>query len=189
MFLSTTVVNVIERPDGVKIGACFIAGIILISLLSRLMRAFELRVTDVHLDEMVERFVRDIASRKIRLSANESDAGHKAEYRDKIEQIRSDNDLPDQEDFVFVEVTVTGPSEFEAGLVARGEVMHARYRILTLRVVVRPQRPGRAAPALPRHDRPHPAHLLRVDRGELPALLPHRPGRPDRPEPSRSART
>ncbi|MFB9485549.1 amino acid transporter, partial [Streptomyces filamentosus] len=29
VFLYTTVVNVIERPDGVKIGACFIAGIIL----------------------------------------------------------------------------------------------------------------------------------------------------------------
>jgi hypothetical protein len=34
-----TVVNVIERLDGVKVGACFIAGIILTSLLSRLMRA------------------------------------------------------------------------------------------------------------------------------------------------------
>ena len=29
VFLYTTVANVIERPDGVKIGACFIAGIIL----------------------------------------------------------------------------------------------------------------------------------------------------------------
>ncbi|MFJ3616735.1 amino acid transporter [Streptomyces iakyrus] len=132
VFLYTTVVNVIERPDGVKIGACFIAGIILISLLSRLMRAFELRVTDVHLDEMAERFVRDIASRKIRFIANEPDARDKAEYRDKIEQIRNDNDLPDQEDFVFVEVTVTDPSEFEARLVARGEVLHNRYRVLTL---------------------------------------------------------
>ncbi|MCF1512784.1 amino acid transporter, partial [Streptomyces glomeratus] len=36
VFLYTTVANVIERPDGVKIGACFIAGIILVSLLSRL---------------------------------------------------------------------------------------------------------------------------------------------------------
>ncbi|MFF0203211.1 amino acid transporter [Streptomyces sp. NPDC005017] len=132
VFLYTTVVNVIERPDGVKIGACFIAGIILISLLSRLARAFELRVTDVSLDNMAERFVRDIASRKIRFIANEPDARDKAEYRDKIEQIRNDNDLSEQEDFVFVEVTVTDPSEFEAGLVVRGEVMHDRYRVLTV---------------------------------------------------------
>ncbi|KKD07499.1 APC family permease [Streptomyces sp. WM6386] len=132
VFLYTTVVNVFERPDGVKIGACFIAGIILVSLLSRLARAFELRVTSVTLDPMAERFIRDIASRKIRFIANEPDARDKAEYRDKIEQIREDNDIAGQEDFVFVEVTVLDPSEFEAGLTVRGEVLHNRYRILTL---------------------------------------------------------
>ncbi|MFF0228155.1 amino acid transporter [Streptomyces sp. NPDC004629] len=132
VFLYTTVANVIERPDGVKIGACFIAGIILVSLLSRLARAFELRVTGVTLDDMAERFVRDMASRKIRFIANEPDRRDKAEYRDKIEQIRQDNDLPEQEDFVFVEVTVTDPSEFEAGLTVHGEVLHNRYRVMTL---------------------------------------------------------
>ncbi|MFC8675270.1 amino acid transporter [Streptomyces griseorubiginosus] len=131
VFLYTTVVNVIERPDGVKIGACFIAAIILVSLLSRLARAFELRVTSVTLDPMAERFIRDMASRKIRLIANEPDSRDKAEYRDKIEQIREDNDIPG-EDFVFVEVTVLDPSEFEAGLTVRGEVLHKRYRVLTL---------------------------------------------------------
>ncbi|MFG2133262.1 amino acid transporter [Streptomyces sp. NPDC048751] len=132
VFLYTTVVNVIERPDGVKIGACFIAGIILVSLLSRLARAFELRVTSVTLDPLAERFVRDMASRKIRLIANEPDSRDKAEYRDKIEQIREDNDIPGQEDFVFAEVTVTDPSEFEASLTVRGEVLHNRYRVLTM---------------------------------------------------------
>ncbi|MEU0056726.1 amino acid transporter [Streptomyces sp. NPDC006334] len=131
VFLYTTVVNVIERPDGVKIGACFIAGIILVSLLSRLARAFELRVTGVTLDPMAKRFIRDMASRKIRFIANEPDQRDKAEYRDKIEQIRQDNDLPG-EDFVFVEVTVLDPSEFEASLTVRGEVLHNRYRVLTL---------------------------------------------------------
>ncbi|MER6571100.1 amino acid transporter [Streptomyces sp. NPDC001093] len=132
VFLYTTVMNVIERPDGVKIGACFIAGIILVSLLSRLARAFELRVTSVTLDPMAERFIRDMASRKMRFIANEPGHRDKAEYRDKVEQIRADNDMPEQEDFVFVEVTVTDPSEFEAGLTVRGEVLHDRYRVLTL---------------------------------------------------------
>ncbi|MFE9602195.1 amino acid transporter [Streptomyces hokutonensis] len=131
VLLYVTVVNVIERPDGVKIGACFIAGIILVSLLSRLARAFELRVTSVQLDPMAERFIRDMASRKIRFVANEPDRRDKAEYRDKIEQIRADNDIPG-EDFVFVEVTVLDASEFEAGLTVRGEVLHGRYRVLTL---------------------------------------------------------
>jgi hypothetical protein len=132
VFLYTTVVNVVERPDGVKIGACFIVGIMLISLLSRLARAFELRVTSVTLDPLAERFVRDMAHRRIRFIANEPGRRDKAEYRDKAEQTKADNDLPEQEDFVFVEVTVTDPSEFEAGLTVRGEVLHGRYRVLTL---------------------------------------------------------
>ncbi|GHK00272.1 amino acid transporter [Streptomyces sp. Y2F8-2] len=132
VFLYTTVMNVIERPDGVKIGACFIAGIILVSLLSRLARSFELRVTSVTLDDMAERFVRDIASRRIRFIANEPGNRDHDEYRGKIEQIRNDNDLPLQEDFVFVEVTVGDPSEFESSMAVRGEVMHGRYRVLTL---------------------------------------------------------
>ncbi|WP_432145672.1 amino acid transporter [Streptomyces sp. bgisy084] len=132
VFLYTTIANIIERPDGVKIGACFIAGIILVSFLSRLARAFELRVTSVVLDTMAERFIRDIAHRKIRFIANEPDQRDLAEYRDKLDQIRTDNDLPADEDFIFVEVTVGDPSEFESELRVRGEVLHGRYRVLCL---------------------------------------------------------
>ncbi|MEK2478253.1 MULTISPECIES: APC family permease [Streptomyces] len=132
VFLYTTVANVIERPDGVKIGACFIAGIVLLSFLSRLARAFELRVTSVSLDEMAERFIRDAAHRKIRFIANEPDQRDVAEYRDKLQQIRADNDLPTSDDLIFVEVTVADPSEFESELRVRGEVLHGRYRVLCL---------------------------------------------------------
>ncbi|MEU6329871.1 amino acid transporter [Streptomyces sp. NPDC047049] len=132
VFLYTTVANVVERPDGVKIGACFIAGIILLSFLSRLARAFELRVTSVVLDETAERFIRDVAHRKIRFIANEPDQRDLAEYRDKLQQIRTDNDLPVDDDFIFVEVTVGDPSEFESELRVRGEVMHGRFRVLAL---------------------------------------------------------
>ncbi|MDJ0346553.1 amino acid transporter [Streptomyces sp. H10-C2] len=132
VFLYTTGANIVERPDGVKIGACFIAGIIAISLLSRIARAFELRVTDVVLDEAAERFVRDNASRKIRFIANEPDRRDEAEYRDKLQQIRADNDLSEQEDFVFVEVTVLDPSDFESEVRVAGELLHGRYRVLAL---------------------------------------------------------
>ncbi len=132
VFLYTTAVNVVERPDGVKIGACFITGIILLSLMSRLARAFELRVTSVVMDDMAERFVRDIAHRRIRFIANKPDRRDFAEYRDKAQQTRADNDIPAEDDFVFVEVTVGDPSEFESELRVRGEVMHNRYRVLSL---------------------------------------------------------
>jgi hypothetical protein len=132
VFVYTTVDNVIERPDGVKIGACFIAAIIEFSLISRLGRSFELRVTDVHLDATAQRFVRDCARRTIRLVANETDGGHVEEYADKERQIRRDHDLPSDADLVFVEVTVTDPSEFESRQDVHGVVRHGRYRVLTL---------------------------------------------------------
>ncbi|MCU7820622.1 amino acid transporter [Kitasatospora sp. DSM 101779] len=132
VFLYTTALNIAERPDGVKIGACFIAGIILISLASRLARAFELRVTDVVLDPVAERFVRDCAHRGIRIIANEPSNRDLAEYRDKTTQIRADNGIAPEDDLLFVEVTVRDPSDFEAELRVRGEVLHDRYRILTL---------------------------------------------------------
>jgi hypothetical protein len=131
MFAYTTGANIVERPDGVKIGACFIAGIVVISFLSRVRRAFELRVTEVVLDEVAMRFVRDCARRKIRFIANEPDSRDVTEYRDKLRQIREDHDLPDDEDFLFVEVTVSDPSEFETVLTVQGQVMHGRYRVLT----------------------------------------------------------
>ncbi|MEU9345755.1 amino acid transporter [Streptomyces sp. NPDC048278] len=132
VFVYTTVVNVVERPDGVKIGACFIAGIMILSLASRLARAFELRVTGVSLDPMAERFVRDTSHRTIRFIANEPDERDAAEYRDKIQQIRADNEVPPEDDLIFVEVTVPDPSEFEAYLTVRGDVLHGRYRVLTV---------------------------------------------------------
>ncbi|QTZ90379.1 APC family permease [Streptomyces auratus] len=132
VFVYTTIANIFERPDGVKIGACFITGIILLSFLSRLARSFELRVTSVVLDDIAQRFIRDIAQRKIRFIANEPDQRDVAEYRDKLQQIRSDNDIPTSEDFIFVEVTIGDPSEFESELRVRGEVLHNRYRVLCL---------------------------------------------------------
>ncbi|GAA3367965.1 APC family permease [Streptomyces sannanensis] len=132
VFVYTTAANIVERPDGVKIGACFITGIMGLSLASRLARVFELRVTDVSFDDMAARFIRDTASRTIRFIANEPDRRDMAEYREKIKQIRADNDVPDGDDLMFVEVTVLDPSEFESGLRVHGEVMHDRYRVLTL---------------------------------------------------------
>ncbi|WBP90888.1 APC family permease [Kitasatospora cathayae] len=132
VFLYTTGANIAERPDGVKIGACFIVGIMLVSFLSRLKRAFELRVTDVVLDEVAERFVRDYMHRPLRLIANEPNSRDLTEYREKLRQIRKDNDIPAEDDLVFVEVTVLDPSDFEAELTVRGEVLHERYRVLSL---------------------------------------------------------
>jgi predicted tellurium resistance membrane protein TerC len=59
VFMYTTLVNIIERPDGVKIGAFFIAAIILSSLVSRVWRTTELRVEKITLDSEAQRAALD----------------------------------------------------------------------------------------------------------------------------------
>jgi hypothetical protein len=131
VFCYTTVANIIERPEGLKIGGAFIAAILVLSVLSRFVRAFELRVTSVTLDQQASQFVDDSTS-AIRLIANEPDGRDEAEYREKLRQIKNDNDLPDDADVIFVEVTLSDPSEFETEITVRGELVHGEYRVLVL---------------------------------------------------------
>jgi hypothetical protein len=131
IFVYTTVANVIERPDGVKIAGLFIAAILVISFVSRLSRAFELRVTRVVLDAKAQLFIRDCARRTVRLVANEPDARDAREYAAKLAQVRHDHGLHEDEDVIFVEVTVTDASDFANVLDVHGEVLHGRCRVLT----------------------------------------------------------
>jgi hypothetical protein len=131
IFVYTTIDNILERPEGVRIASVFIAAILLVSLASRFARSFELRVTEVTFDKTAHLFLRDVARRSIRLVANEPDSRDRAEYSDKLRQVTRDNDLTDLNDVIFVEVTLTDPSEFASRLHVTGEVQHSRYRVLT----------------------------------------------------------
>ncbi len=64
VFAYTTVVNIIERPDGVKIAAFFISAIVVVSLVSRVCRTTELRTGKITLDAAAERFIDQAAERK-----------------------------------------------------------------------------------------------------------------------------
>ena len=132
IFIYTTIANIIERPEGVRIAAVFIAAILTVSLASRFARSFELRVTDVTFDHMAQIFIRDTARRTIRFIANEPDTRDRAEYSDKLRQVSRDNDITDPNDVIFIEVTVKDPSEFASHLDVSGEVQHGRYRVLSL---------------------------------------------------------
>jgi hypothetical protein len=128
----TTVNNVMERPDGVKIGACFVLAIVLVSSLSRIRRVFELRATEIEFDEPSRVFLRDCARRTIRLVAHKTEDRAVEEYLEKIQQLRRDHDLPSDPDVVFVEVTVVDASDFQGPLQAHGEVLHRRYRVISV---------------------------------------------------------
>jgi hypothetical protein len=131
VFVYTTVTNVIERPEGIKIGAFFIATILVVSFVSRLTRALELRVAAVTFDRTAELFLRECGRRRVRLIANEPDSRDPEEYRLKLQETHAEHDFSD-DDVIFVEVTVADPSEFVADLDVHGEILHDRYRVLTL---------------------------------------------------------
>jgi hypothetical protein len=57
IFAVTTVANMVERPDGLKIAGCFIA-VLIVSLVSRVSRAYELRSTGVTFDQAASAFLR-----------------------------------------------------------------------------------------------------------------------------------
>jgi hypothetical protein len=124
--------NIRERPDGVKIGACFIAAIVAVSLASRLGRAFELRTTEISYDARAEMFLRDAARRSIRLVAHEPVDRNRSAYVAKMRQIVADNDIEHPGDIVFLEVTVKDYSDFESRIEVRGEALHDEFRVLTV---------------------------------------------------------
>jgi hypothetical protein len=57
VFFYTTIANIVERPDGIRIAAFFISAIVLTSMVSRVFRSTELRVTGVELDELTQSFM------------------------------------------------------------------------------------------------------------------------------------
>ena len=121
IFLYTTFVNIAERPEGLKIASIFVTTIICASLISRVMRSTELRVSGVLLDATASSFIEE-ASRlgAIRIIANRPDEGDRAEYENKLSEARDSHHL-DQNDLVlFVEVRPGDASEFSEVLRVEG---------------------------------------------------------------------
>ena len=136
VFIYTTVVNVIERPDGVRIAALFIIGIMVVSLVSRVQRSFQLRATSVVLDAAAQGFVSDDADDygAIHVISHEprDDTGTAGEYRLKLQEERRDSGIPARAPVIFLEVHPGDSSNFEEDLVVRGVVCHG-YRVLQVK--------------------------------------------------------
>jgi hypothetical protein len=130
VFVYTTLINIIERPDGVKIGAFFIAAIVLSSLVSRVWRTTELRVEKITLDSEAQRFINEMdAQGELRIIANQPRRCDEAEYTYREHEQREDNNIPSDQPIVFLEIYVRDPSEFSADLNMRG-VSVGRHRVL-----------------------------------------------------------
>jgi hypothetical protein len=114
------VVNVVERPDGVKIAGFFITAIVAISLVSRLWRTLELRIDRIELDEAASCFVDEIDDGELHIIANHRDNRDAAEHVDKEREIREDFDIPPAQPVLFLEIYVRTGSDFSDVLRVEG---------------------------------------------------------------------
>ncbi len=129
VFVYTTIQNIHERPEGIKIASFFIFAIITASLFSRVWRSTELRVERIELDDLAREFVRKAAAGTVRIIANRRDTGDVTEYETKEKEKRTDNHIPPGEPILFFEVTPGDASEFSGVLQIQGEKVDG-YKIL-----------------------------------------------------------
>jgi ABC-type polysaccharide/polyol phosphate export permease len=129
VFAYTTAVNIVARPDGLKIAAWFIATIIVTSLISRVVRSTELRVVAVEPDATALRFIQEAVGRPIRIIANRPDSGLPMEYEHKLREASDSHHLAPDEQVLFMEVRPGDVSEFSGRIQVEG-VEVASYRVL-----------------------------------------------------------
>ncbi len=129
VFIYTTITNVFERPDGIKIASFFIFTIIAASFISRVMRTTEVRIDKIVLDEKAREFLDELAHGEIRIVANRLETGDVEEYRFKEHEKRVDNHIPSSDPILFYEITPGDASEFKGKLKIYGVDING-YKIL-----------------------------------------------------------
>jgi hypothetical protein len=120
IFIYTTLVNIYERPEGLKISCMFIFAMIFTSFVSRAFRSTELRITGVHLDPEAQTYVTESAHKTIRVIAckprNNSDEDREQAKAELREMYNLSPEIP----LYFVEVTRGDTSDFTEYLEVHG---------------------------------------------------------------------
>jgi len=129
VFGYTTITNVIERPDGIKIAGLFILAIVVTSFISRALRTTELRIEKIEFDEKAREFISEMIDGEIRIVTNRRETGDVGEYRFKEHEKRVDNHIPSTDPVLFYEIDLGDASEFRGKLKIHG-VDIGGYKIL-----------------------------------------------------------
>ena len=129
IFGYTTLVNIIDRPEGLKIATIFIVGIVISSLVSRVLRSTELRVKAVEADDKARQFLADASGGPVRIIANRPDTGLPEEYEHKLKEAMESHHLRPDDAVLFVEVRPGDVSEFSGVLQVSGATVD-RHRVL-----------------------------------------------------------
>jgi hypothetical protein len=121
IFVYTTVMNISQRPEGLKISCMFIGTILVVSFASRATRSTELRILGVDLDPVANEIIRSGGHQSLRLISRRPKPTASADL-DRIDAlVRHVHGLPNGAKVIFVEVELTDASEFTEQLTVRGE--------------------------------------------------------------------
>jgi hypothetical protein len=121
VFFYTTVLNIIERPEGIKIASFFILLTVGTSLCSRVMRSTELRITNVRFDDEALRIIDSDPDKIIRVIAHRprQESDHD-EYDEKDQSTRSCHHLSAEEHLIFIEIQPGDASDFSGDVEVNG---------------------------------------------------------------------
>lgn len=111
-FTYTTVVNMFERPEGLRIASFFIFLTVATSVVSRAMRATELRINRVTFNAAALGIIESDLDKVIRVVAHRPGRDDLAEYEEKDRSTRSCHNLSLEEQIIFLEVEPGDASDF-----------------------------------------------------------------------------
>ncbi|MCI0700080.1 MAG: amino acid transporter [Planctomycetia bacterium] len=111
VFIYTTIANVYEKPDGIKIAGFFILVILVVSFWSRIARSRELRFAGFKLPDPETRLVWDTI-RHLELTVLVPHRPGRRSLANKEAQIRREHRIPRDLMIVFVQVELADASDF-----------------------------------------------------------------------------
>ncbi|MEG9435035.1 amino acid transporter [Edaphobacter sp. HDX4] len=124
IFTYTTLLNIYERPEGLKISSMFIVAIIASSLLSRALRSTELRILKVELSKEASALLSEDEDQLIRVVAHSPKPGEIQNQINELDSIdafvRGRYGLTSEECIYFLEVKRTDASDFQHTLCVEG---------------------------------------------------------------------
>jgi hypothetical protein len=129
VFAYTTLSNIVQRPEGIKIAAIFIGLIIVTSLISRALRSTELRIREIVLDDACREFLFLDHDHVIHLISHRPEHRSMEEYESRDALARLAHNISSNEQLLFLEIERADSSDFEASLRITG-VCIGRHKIL-----------------------------------------------------------